>query len=298
MSPPPRTPNFRPPPATPGSPSSRRRRCDCALAPSATDDRGGVRVPVKSVSMSAAARPIRPCAFEVPLCRARAQFVRAGRMLTEKRRVGAAGREELVDERQRNWQISPGLHGQMQVGLLRKRRSSRVDYDQLRAVRLRAFEMRHEVNAGRRWICAPDDDELGRLVVFVGDAGHFAVERARRFARRRRANRPREARGAEPAKQPRIFELVGEQAVRPASRRAAPLGAVFSADRESSTRSSRGLSVTRHRCAALHGRANGRVSSRYSSRCGDQNRHEPCADVASVDAPRGCRDLYDAPLLR
>ena len=111
----------------------------------------------------------------------------------------------------------PGLTGRW-TSAARQRGRARVDHDQLRAALLRLADVRHEVNARRRRVHAPEDDQLRLGVVLIRDRRHLAVERHVGGAGRRRADRAREARRAEAAPQLRVDVVLREQAVRPAVR--------------------------------------------------------------------------------
>ncbi len=88
--------------------------------------------------------------------------------------------------------------------------------DQPRAILLRALDVTDQVDARRRRVAAPDDDQLRVGVVVVRHARHLAVHRRGGGARGRGAQRARQARGAEAPEEARVLEVVGQQAVRPA----------------------------------------------------------------------------------
>ena len=205
--------------AAPGWPSSTRRRCGCAPGPS----RSGSR-PARSCRTTR--RRWRGRRRRGPLPRPRDRSSTARRPGAVRSRRSRVPREMPRSARPRSKrsrtsasataQVRAGPHGQVQVGLARERRAARIDHDELRAQLLRALDVRDEVDAGRRRIAAPDDDEPRVFVVGVGDAGHLAVHRRRGRAGRRGAHGARQPRRTEAPEEPRVLELVGEQAVRSA----------------------------------------------------------------------------------
>ena len=74
------------------------------------------------------------------------------------------------------------------------------------------------MNARRRRVHAPEDDQLRFGVVLIRDRRHLAVERHVGGAGRRRADRARQARGAEAAPQLGVEVVLRQQAVRAAVR--------------------------------------------------------------------------------
>ena len=79
--------------------------------------------------------------------------------------------------------------------------------------------VRDEVNARRRRVDAPEDDQPGLGIVLVGDARHLSVHRLRGGAGWRGTYRAREARGAEPAEQDGVERVLRQQSVRAAIRK-------------------------------------------------------------------------------
>ena len=60
---------------------------------------------------------------------------------------------------ERHRQIGAGTNRQMDVRVFGELRRPRIDHDQLGAAALRLADVRHQVNAGRGRIRAPDDDQ-------------------------------------------------------------------------------------------------------------------------------------------
>ena len=158
-------------------------------------------------------------ALERPFDR-RARAARRRRVVCSARNVsvGEPVLEQVPVQRQRDAADRfPGCRREVQVGLARERRRARID-DHERRARASAprLQIRHEVDAGRRRVHAPEHDQPCVDVVLVGDAGHLAVERQVGGAGRRGADRAREPRRAEAAKQRRVVGVLREQAVRSA----------------------------------------------------------------------------------
>jgi hypothetical protein len=124
--------------------------------------------------------------------------------------------KEPAHERQRQHDVGARPGREMQVGLLGQRDGPRVDDDQPRAALLRFLHVGDEVDAGRRGIHSPDDDQVRVHVVGKRDARHLAVEAARGRSGRSRANRAQEPRGAQAIEQPHVGRVLREHAVRAA----------------------------------------------------------------------------------
>src|SRR5262245_51845924 len=104
----------------------------------------------------------------------------------------------------------------MEVGLGRERRAPRIDHDQARAALARGFDDRDQMDAGRRWIDAPQHDQAGVAVILERNAGHLAVERGGRCAGRGRAHRARQTRSSDAGEQARVGGALREEPVRSA----------------------------------------------------------------------------------
>ncbi len=104
----------------------------------------------------------------------------------------------------------------MEIGEPGERRRARVDDDERGPGPLRFADERHQMDAGRRRIRAPDDDELRVRVVGVRDRRHLAVQRLVRRARRGGAQRAGQPRGAEAPEEPGVGRVLRQQAVGPA----------------------------------------------------------------------------------
>ena len=127
-------------------------------------------------------------------------------------------REEEPVDRERDGDVGARLHGQVHVGRSCERRRPRIDHDERRAALLRFAHVRDQVDAGRRRVDAPEDDQRGFRVVLIRDRRHLAVERHVGGAGRRGADRARQTRRAEPAPQLRVDVVLRQQAVRSAVR--------------------------------------------------------------------------------
>ena len=147
---------------------------------------------------------------------ARAELVHAARVFREERQVRVSVVEEVLVQRQGDGDVSAGPQRNVKVGLPRERRGARIDDDELRASLARFLDERDEVNARGRGVHAPEDDQPRVHVVFVGDAGHLAVEPHVGGPGRRRTDRAREARRAERAPERGIVGVVREEPVRAA----------------------------------------------------------------------------------
>ena len=120
--------------------------------------------------------------------------------------------------RQRDDDVGAGFDRKMDIRCARQRGRARVDDDQLRAALLRFAHVRHEVNARRGRVDAPQDNQLRFRIVLVGHRRHLAVQRHVGRAGRGRADGARQARRAEAAPELRVEVVLREQAVRPAIR--------------------------------------------------------------------------------
>ena len=121
------------------------------------------------------------------------QFGDAGRVIAEERLVGQTALEQVAVQGERDRQVGARPQRQVQVGLLGERRPPWVDDDERGALALRLADVRHQVDAGRRRVDAPQHDQARGGVVLVGDARHLAVETEGGGAGRRGADRPRQA---------------------------------------------------------------------------------------------------------
>ncbi len=83
----------------------------------------------------------------------------------------------------------PGRIARWRSACLRELRRARIDDDQLGAEALGLADVRHQVNAGRGRIRAPDDDQACLAEVEVGDRRHLSVHR-RRWRHRSPRRRP------------------------------------------------------------------------------------------------------------
>ncbi len=155
-------------------------------------------------------------ALECPRRRPLTQPVGTFCVLGEKRRVGKTALEEMAVDREGNRHIGAGPRRQMEIGLARQRRRSRVDHDESRAGFLSLAHVGNEVDARRRRVDAPQNDEARVGIVLVRDRGHLSVECLRRDARGRRAYRARKPRCAEPVKEDRVERVLCQEAVRSA----------------------------------------------------------------------------------
>ncbi len=151
-----------------------------------------------------------------PLGRSGAKAIGAARVLVEKRGVGESSLEQVVVDCQRKRQIRSWMRRNVQVGLPRQRRGARIDDHQLRARGAGVLEERNQVNAGRRRVDPPQDDEAGVHVILIGDAGHLPIEAEVRGAGRGGADGPGQPRRAERSKQGRVGRVLREQPVRSA----------------------------------------------------------------------------------
>ena len=124
--------------------------------------------------------------------------------------------EEVLVQRQGDGDVRAGLELNVEVSLAGERRRARIDHDERRASLARFLDEGHEVDARGRRVHAPEDDEAGVHVVFVGDARHLSVETHVGGAGRCRAHRAREPRRAERPPQRGIVGVLREQAIRPA----------------------------------------------------------------------------------
>ena len=124
--------------------------------------------------------------------------------------------EEIAVHRERDRQIGAGPEREMDVGVFGERRAAGIDHHERGAALLRLANERHEVDAGRVRVRAPDDDQLRLGIVRIGDAGHLAVQRERGGAGRRGADGAREARRAEAAEELGVVGVLREEAVRAA----------------------------------------------------------------------------------
>ena len=97
--------------------------------------------------------------------------------------------------------------------MTRQRRRPGVDDDQARAVTLSLAHVRHQMNAGRRGVGAPDDDQPRGREILIRDRCHFPVERHVGDAGGSCADRSRQLRRAEPAEQRRIARVLRQQSV-------------------------------------------------------------------------------------
>ena len=118
--------------------------------------------------------------------------------------------------RERDRDVGARSGRDVEIGLTRERRRTRIDDDEPGALLLRLPDVRHEVNARGRRVDAPEDDEPRFRVVLVGDARHLSVHRLCRGARRRRAHRAPQTGRAEAPEQNRVQRVLREQAVRAA----------------------------------------------------------------------------------
>ena len=191
-------------------------------APAAADQRRRARRRTAAATRSSAAASTPATsrrALERPRLGALAQPVGAGGVLAQERLVGVAVREQVAVDRERDGDVGARLDRQMHVGA-RAPAASSADRSttSLRAALLRLAHVRHEVNAGRRRVDAPQDDQLRVRIVLVGDRRHLAVERHVGRAGRRRAHRARQPRRAEAPPQLRVEVVLRQQAVRAAVR--------------------------------------------------------------------------------
>ncbi len=124
----------------------------------------------------------------------------------------------MAVDREGNRHIGAGPRRQMEIGLARQRRRSRVDHDESRAGFLSLAHVGNEVDTGSRWVDAPENDEARGGIVLVRDRGHLSVECLSRDARGRRAHRARKPRCAEPVKEDRVERVLCQEAVRSAVR--------------------------------------------------------------------------------
>ncbi len=157
-------------------------------------------------------------ARERPGLRPLAQAVGVPCVVAQERLVRAAAREQVAMQREGERHVRARTHGQMDVGAARQRRRARIDDDEGGAALLGLAHERHEVNAGRRRVHAPEHDQRGVHVVLIGDRRHLAVEGGGGRAGGRRAQRAREPRGAVAAPEPRVEVVLRQQPVRSAVR--------------------------------------------------------------------------------
>ena len=122
----------------------------------------------------------------------------------------------MAVDRERNRHVGAGPRRQMEIGLARQRRRSRVDHDESRAGFLSLAHVGDDVDARRRRVDAPKNDEARVGIVLVGDRRHLSVECLRRDARGRCAYRAREPRCAEPVKEDCVERVLCQEAVRSA----------------------------------------------------------------------------------
>ena len=167
-------------------------------------------------------------ALDRPRLRALAQLLGAARVLAKERLVGVSVFEEIPMHGERERDVGART-GSMDVRQPGQRRRPRIDDDERGAALLGLAHVGHEVNARGRGIDAPQHDQRRVRIILVGDRRHLAVERQVGGAGRRRADRPRQARRAEPPPQLRVEVVLRQQSVRAAvrirqNRRAAVLG--------------------------------------------------------------------------
>ena len=124
--------------------------------------------------------------------------------------------EEVLVQRQGDGDVRAWLELNMEVSLAGERRRAWIDYDEGRASLARFLDEGDEVDARGRRVHAPEDDEAGVHVVFVGDARHLSVETHVGGAGGRRAHRARQPRRAERSPQRGIVGVLGEEAIRSA----------------------------------------------------------------------------------
>ncbi len=118
--------------------------------------------------------------------------------------------------RERDGDVGARSGRDVEIGLTRERRRTRIDDDEPGALLLRLPDVRHEVNARGRRVDAPENDEPRFRVILVGDARHLSVHRLCRGPGRRRAHRAPQTGRAEPPEQNRVQRVLREQAVRAA----------------------------------------------------------------------------------
>ena len=118
--------------------------------------------------------------------------------------------------RERDRDVGARFDREMDVRRTRERRRSRIDDHELRAALLGLAHVRNQVDAGRRRIDAPEDDQLRFDVILIADRRHLAVERHVCRARRRRAQRAIEPGCADAPPELRVEVVLGQQAVRSA----------------------------------------------------------------------------------
>jgi hypothetical protein len=208
----------RPPPAAPAPPPRRAAVAVALEPPAAADDRRRRRrVEVDERGQVGPRRRRRPRRRgRASTARRAAQLVHAGGVLA--RNVSSARpTRTAADDRERHGEVGARPHGQVEVGLPRElvARGSTTTSRAPRSLRLAGW--RHEVDARRRGVGAPDDDEPRVDVVLVGDARHLAVQPHRggaRSARRRRCAPGARRRGGGRAR--RVGRVLRQQAVRAA----------------------------------------------------------------------------------
>ena len=159
---------------------SRCRRCGCARGPSPCGSRPASAAAYSSTNRSSSAGSMSPRARpprSTTLRRASRRLVDPGGVAIEEREVRVTALEQRVDDRERDRQIGARAQRDVKVGAAGERRRARIDDDELRAGLARALDHRHEVDAGRRRVHAPHDDQLRVRVVLERDARHRAVRR-------------------------------------------------------------------------------------------------------------------------
>ncbi len=163
-------------------------------APSTADDgrlRRGVQV---HQPRDGGRRESRDCgdAIHGPRGRALAEGLDAGHVGGQELVVDCVALEEFAGHAEREHEVGAWPDRQVQVRLTCEGRGSRVDDHERRAVVARLLQEGHQVNARRRGIRAPHDNQSGVGVVLVRHARHLAVHGLRGGARRRCAHGARE----------------------------------------------------------------------------------------------------------
>ena len=216
-----------------GSPRRPSRRCGCARGPSRSGSpRGSTpRTIRRGVSRSAAVDAgLGRRALERPRGGAAPELVRARRVRGEETRgppLPFSKSQRMIASA--TGRSVPGRRREVQVGAARR---AACAADRRRRAGRRA--RRASWTCGRMWmpgrgrVDAPQHDQARVRVVLERDPRHLSVEAGRGAHRRRRADRAREARRAEPREEPRVGRVLREVAVRAAvgeragSRRASP----------------------------------------------------------------------------
>jgi hypothetical protein len=106
-------------------------------------------------------------AIECPWRGSFAQTIGSSGVLREKPRVGKPFLEQIAMQGECNRDVSAWSGREMKVRLVRDRCRSRIDHDKPRAGFLRLAYVRDEMNARRRRIDAPQNDQLRMQVVLL-----------------------------------------------------------------------------------------------------------------------------------